>query len=83
MDRKRNPSLLTDDQLALLQEFINTAGSGQYDAMDLIPAEYREYFSVPQVHRQQFYAAVKAGHLKHISFLTMDRHSKHLRYRVM
>ena len=73
---------LTDDQVALLQAFIDDAQEGTYDAMDLIPEDQLEYFSAPQVHGSKFAEAVNQKRLKGVELIGMHPGSKHLRYRV-
>lgn len=79
---RRNVTPLTDDQIKLLQAFIEDTKRGEYDAMDLIPEAYRQYFSPPQVHGGQFSLAVEQGKLKGVEPRGMDLNSKHMRYAV-
>lgn len=71
---------LTDDQISLLQEFINDTPSGNIEAMTLVPAEYREFFSPPTKHGELFKAAVNKGRLKGITLGHFDMGSKHWWY---
>lgn len=73
---------LNHDQLKLLQEFINDTMPGTYDAMDLIPEGFRQYFSVPTEHGKEFRAAVEQGTLKGLQVIGIDLGSKHWRYRL-
>ncbi|MBU0825966.1 MAG: hypothetical protein KKA44_01195 [Alphaproteobacteria bacterium] len=72
--------LLNDDQIALLQEFIDHADAGVYDAWDIIPKEYHEYFSGPIKHGEAFKKAVDDGRFKSVVWLGMNKSSKHFRY---
>ena len=71
---------LNDDQVSLLQAFIDHTAPGIYDAMDLIPEAYREYFSSPTVHGAEFAEAVRETRFKSVKPRGMDLNSKHLRY---
>lgn len=82
MTYKRRAASLSGDQLQLLQAFIDDLAPGVYDAMDIVAEGYVTYFSPAKVHGAQFYAAVKAGHLKRVSYIEMDRGTKHLRYQI-
>lgn len=79
---KRKVTPLTADQITLLQEFINTKPPGVYDAMDLIPEDYLEYFSAPQTHGGQFGLAVRDGKFENIEARGMNLNSKHMRYAI-
>ena len=71
---------LSDEQVDLLQAFIDDKQPGAYDAMDLIPEDFLEYFAPPTVHGAQFADAVARRRFKGVESLGMDLGSKHLRY---
>ena len=71
---------LCDDQLELLQEFINDTPPGVYDAWDLIPDEYAQYFASRTKHGEYFKKAIGEGKLAGIKLIGLDLSSKHLRY---
>lgn len=71
---------LSDDQVQLLQEFIRDAPAGTYDAMDLIPESYRQYFAIPTEHGKQFKRAVDRRQFEGITRGEMDLGSKHWTY---
>lgn len=52
---------LNKDQIELLQEFINELAPGVYDAMEIIPKEYKKYFDTPTKHGPVFKRAVLDG----------------------
>jgi hypothetical protein len=73
---------LNDDQIAFLQQLINDAAQGEYEATSLVRG-HEEYFYIdPRVFGKQLYRAVESGRLTRIAFVRMDRGSKHLIYRV-
>lgn len=74
------PPGLNDEQISLLQAFIDNAALGEQEAMSLIPEEYREYFSTPTLHGQYFKAAVEQGRFKGIRLGRFDMGSKHYWY---
>lgn len=71
---------LSDDQIELLQAYIDDLPGGIYDAMDVIPADHRKYFSPPREHGKKFKKAVEQGKLTGIHIGKMDMGSKHWRY---
>lgn len=71
---------LNEDQISLLQAFIDDKPRGVYDAMDLIPEGHREYFSSPTVHGSEFAEAVGQNKFTSVEPRGMNRNSKHLRY---
>lgn len=71
---------LGDDQVELLQAFIDNAPPGEYEAVPLIPDEYKEYFSGPTKHGEQFKAAVTQGRFTGIELGRFDMGSKHYWY---
>jgi hypothetical protein len=73
---------LNDDQIKLLQEFVNDSPGGVYDAMDLIPQDYRQYFSQPREHGKQFKRAVTRHRINGIHLGELDLNSKHWTYLV-
>jgi hypothetical protein len=71
---------LSDEQVQLLQAFIDDKRPGTYDAMDLIPEDFLEYFAAPTVHGAQFADAVRRNKFNGVVSLGMDMGSKHMRY---
>lgn len=71
---------LTDDQVALLQAFIDDKPAGIYDAWDLIPDEYRKYFASPTAHGEAFKRAVDGNLFKSVAWVGVGKNSKHQRY---
>lgn len=72
---------LDDSQIEMLQEFINASAPGVYDAMDIIPPTYREYFDKPTVHGDLFKAAVRNGLFQNIEHLGRSGNN-HQRYKL-
>lgn len=71
---------LTDDQIELLQAFIEDTDRGVVDAYDLIPEEYRQYFKGPQKHGEEFKLAVDESKFSGIEWIGINKRSKHHRY---
>ena len=71
---------LTDDQVELLQEFIDNTENGVLDAMDLIPEGYRQYFKTPTTHGKQFKRAVQDRRFKNITLIdiSIENHQRYL-----
>lgn len=72
--------LLTDDQITLLQAFIDDQPAGIYDAWDFIPEEYRKYFASPTVHGEAFKKAVDGNLFRSVVWVGVGKNSKHQRY---
>lgn len=72
--------LLNDDQIALLQEFIDDTDAGIYDAWDFVPEEYHEYFFGPIKHGEAFKKAVDEKRFKSVVWVGMNKNTKHQRY---
>lgn len=72
---------LSDESTKLLQEFINDCMPGEYDAEDIIPAQYRELFASKTAHGKQFKAAVVGGIFKNIEHVGRTSNN-HQRYRL-
>lgn len=71
---------LTDDQIELLQEFIDHKSKGVYDSYELIPEDYQNYFKGPQAHGGEFKLAYDDGKFSNIEWVGMHKNSKHQRY---
>lgn len=72
---------LDDSQIEMLQEFINASAPGVYDAMEIIPLDYLEYFDTPTVHGDLFKAAVRNGLFQNIEHLGRAGNN-HQRYKL-
>lgn len=57
---------LTDVQIEMLQAFIDECMPGVYDAMEIIPPDYKGYFESPTRHGPQFKKAVLAKKFENI-----------------
>ena len=75
-----NAKPLKPEQIDLLQAFIDEAKCDEYEAMDIIPEEYLEYFAEPKTHGKQFKHAVEGDKLRSIKLGRFDMGDKHWRY---
>lgn len=72
---------LTDVQIEMLQGFIDACVPGVYDAMEIIPPDYKEFFATPTQHGPQFKKAVLAGKFQNIEHrLPVPGGNNHQRY---
>ena len=73
---------LNDDQIAFLQQLIDDASPGEYEAKDLVEG-HEEYFYVsPQTFGRQLKDAVKAGRLSNRIVFMRTEGDNHAIYRV-